>query len=119
MKIDALRKVARWKVRLIITQRHRNKAGFTVTGPDGKTYQAVTRAEALANLKVRMQCHEVAPWRIEATPTVIKCPQCFKPMETDRDKMAGDWYAQCRNRDCEFDGLHDTSLSKLARALKK
>lgn len=69
INIEKLRSLFRWKVRLVVTSRRRSSTGFTVTGPDGKVYHAVTRKEALANLKVRMLCHEVQPWKIMVTPS--------------------------------------------------
>ena len=63
--IEKMRRLFRWKVRLIVTHRRRSKGGFNVTGPDGKLHWAPTFEEARNNLKVRMMCHDVQPWKIE------------------------------------------------------
>lgn len=72
MSSKKLRSIMRWKTRLIVTARRRNAAGFTVTGPDGKTYQARTFLEAHSNLTVRMRCYSVAPWRITPTKKAVQ-----------------------------------------------
>jgi len=44
---------------------------------------------------------------------VIHCPDCGQKMEVGYDKAGGDYYAQCRNKTCNFDGWHAPTLEKL------
>lgn len=65
MKTQTIRQHARRASRVIITTRRRSATGFKVTGPDGQQYHARTHAEALSNLAARVQCFDVAPWRVD------------------------------------------------------
>jgi hypothetical protein len=87
INIEKLRSLFRWKVRIIVTKRRRSSTGFNVTGPDGKTYWAPTRKEALSNLKVRMQCHEVQPWKVSVA---LEVPRVFGSARTPSTSQAPD-----------------------------
>lgn len=43
----------------------------------------------------------------------INCPECKRKMEVGYDKIANDYYAQCRNRKCNFDGWTALTLEDL------
>ena len=66
MNIEKLRKELKAKAKIVVTTKSRNAAGFGVTGPDGQAYSAPTKAEALTNLRVRIQCYEPKPWKVVA-----------------------------------------------------
>jgi len=50
------------------------------------------------------------------------CPQCKRVMEQNFDCIAMDYYVQCRNMKCNFDGAFGISLAQAAKncgAIKK
>lgn len=47
----------------------------------------------------------------------IKCPECKRLMEVRSDSITKDWYAQCRNQKCNFDGTYANSPEELVIAL--
>jgi len=57
-----IRRLARSKVKVKITKRKRGN--FYVCGPDGEVYRAMTKAEALQNLKARLRCWQTGDWNL-------------------------------------------------------
>lgn len=49
----------------------------------------------------------------------IFCPECGHKMRVERDNLAGDFYAQCDNKRCSFDGANAPTLAELPKVLSE
>lgn len=64
-------------------------------------YNAEALAEAMAGIAA-------------CKPIKFFCPECGKQMECEEDSIAHDFYVQCRNSRCSFDGAHGETPSEAA-----
>lgn len=51
--------------------------------------------------------------------TTVRCPVCSHKMTVHRDPIAGDFYVQCRNKDCWFDGVYGDTVQYVVSQIVK